>query len=394
MEKPTAKSKRKWLAYYLFLTLAVSSFVIIEPAFYDLLMLLLILVGFLFSFYIFTRDLIFPLVVVCIFLISNLLSLFLQNESGESILFGGITFYLALTWIGLIGIGRYLNPHTLQFIMKGYLFSACLAALIGILAYFNLIPSSEQFLMYDRAKAFFKDPNVYGPFLVMPALFAISRTEIREITVVKKILYFIIFLLLTTGIIISFSRAAWGNYAISLSIYLIMFKKADLIKRLKTFFILLLVGIPMLLYFTQIPLVENLLASRLSYQNYDDSRFDMQKAAFIAGLSHPFGIGPGQSDIVFRYSPHSLYMRLFSENGVVGILSFMLFVFISMRRSFQSYWYTKNHSSVLFLIILASLIGLAFNSFFVDTLHWRHFWLLLAFAWVPTIKKEKIKVND
>ena len=384
------KSKNKWLKYYLFLTLSVSSFVIIEPAFYDLLMVLIILVGFLFSFYRFTRDLIFPLVVVCIFLISNLLSLLLQNEIGASILFSGITLYLALTWIGLIGMG--IKPPTLQFIVNGYLFSACFAALIGIFAYFDLLPSSEQYLMYDRAKAFFKDPNVFGPFLVMPALFAISRTEILEISVAKKIFYFFIFILLTTGIIISFSRAAWGNYAISLSIYLIVFKKADLRKRFKTLFILLLVGFPVLIYFTQIPLVENLLASRLSYQNYDESRFDTQKAAFLAGLFHPFGIGPGQSDIIFRYSPHSLYMRLFSENGVVGLFSFVLFVLISLRRSFQSYWFTKNNNSVLFLIIFASLVGLAFNSFFVDTLHWRHFWLILAFAWVPAIEqKEKRK---
>lgn len=387
MDKPMAKSKRKWLVYYLFLTLVVSSFVVIEPALYDLLMFLIILVCFLFSFYRFTRDLIFPLVIVCIFLISNLLSLFLQNEIWVSLLFGGITFYLALTWIGLIGMGPYLKPLALQFIVKGYLFSACFASLIGIFAYFDLLPSSEQYLMYDRAKAFFKDPNVFGPFLVMPALFAISRMEIREISVAKKTLYFIIFMLLTSGIVISFSRAAWANYAISLSIYLILFKKADLRKRLKTLFILLLVGFPVLLYFTQLPLVENLLASRLSYQNYDESRFDTQKAAFLAGLSHPFGIGPGQSDIVFRYSPHSLYMRLFSENGVVGLFSFVLFVLISMRRSFLSYWSTNNNSSVLFLIIFASLVGLAFNSFFVDTLHWRHFWLLLAFAWVPAIEQ-------
>ncbi len=42
-------------------------------------------------------------------------------------------------------------------------------------------------------------------------------------------------------------------------------------------------------------------------------------------------------------------------------------------------------SGNLYFVIFASLIGLAFNSFFVDTLHWRHFWLLLALAWVPML---------
>ncbi len=31
----------------------------------------------------------------------------------------------------------------------------------------------------------------------------------------------------------------------------------------------------------------------------------------------------------------------------------------------------------------SSLFGVLLNSFVIDTLHWRHFWLLLALPWVP-----------
>jgi len=302
---------------------------------------------------------------------------------------------LALTWIALVGILDYLKPANLHLIVKAYLITACFSAIIGTLAYLKLIPFDDLLLMYGRARGLFKDPNVFGPFLVFPALFAISMTELRGITVVKKYIYFIAFLILTTGIIVSFSRAAWGNYAISLFIFLFVLKREFIRKRIKTFIFLILVGVPIFLYLIQTPVIEEFLISRLSYQSYDNDRFGTQKEAFLTGLTNPFGVGAGQSDNVFQYSPHSLYARVFTENGVVGLLSIVLLIVLSISKSFKGYWYTKDEHSVLYLVISASLIGLAFNSFFVDTLHWRNLWLLLALAWAPKLDfQAKVKQKD
>ncbi|WP_210471212.1 O-antigen ligase [Sporosarcina sp. 6E9] len=374
---------RKKVANYLFLAMIVSSFVLFEPAPYDLLMILFIIAGFLFSFYKFTKSTFIPLLTICIFLVSNVLSLFFIEKIGVSYLFTGITFYLALTWVAFVGVGQYLRHENVQWIIKGYLISACISAGIGILAYLQVLPNEDLFLMYGRAKALFKDPNVFGPFLVMPALFAIAMTESREATTFKKMVYFLSFLVLTTGIVVSFSRAAWGNYAISLLLFLFILKREFIKKRIKTFTLLLLVGIPALIYFIQTPIVEDLIVSRLSYQNYDNDRFDTQRAAFTTGLLNPFGVGSGQSDSVFQYSPHSLYARVFTENGVVGFLSLVVLVLISIIKAYQSYWASKDEDGNIYLVIFAALIGLAFNSLFVDTLHWRNFWFLLALAWVP-----------
>lgn len=223
-------SMRKFVTNFIFLAMIVSSFVLYEPAPYDLLMISFIFGGILFSFYKFTKDTAVPLLIICIFLVSNLVSLFFVEKMGVSYLFTGITFYLALTWIALVGVGQLLRHENIQFIVKGYLISACISASIGILAYLRVFPNEELFLMYGRAKALFKDPNVFGPFLVMPALFAIAMTESREATAFKKIVYFLSFLVLTTGIVVSFSRAAWGNYAISLFLFLFILKR-EFIKR-------------------------------------------------------------------------------------------------------------------------------------------------------------------
>ena len=378
----------KWMSYYLFLTMLVSSVVSFEPAPYDLLMLMFILLGALFSLYKITGEIVHPVVIACIFLVSNLISLFFTTEMIGSLIFTGITFYLALTWIALVAFGQKAENLNLELIMNGYLISASLAAVIGTLAYFQVIPFSDELLIFGRVKAFFKDPNVFGPFLVMPALFAISMTEIRNITFLKKIIYFSSFFLLVIGIVLSFSRAAWGNFAISLAIFLFILKREWIRKRIKTILLLFFIGVPMFLYFIQTPMVEDVFENRLGYQGYDDSRFSTQKIVFTTGLSNPFGVGGGQSDNVVQRSPHNLYARVFTENGVLGMLSFLILLLSSIVKSYKSYWYKENGGSMFHLIVFASLIGLAFNSFFVDTLHWRHFWLLLALAWFPKVSLE------
>ena len=128
-------------------------------------------------------------------------------------------------------------------------------------------------------------------------------------------------------------------------------------------------------------MVEELFKSRLSLQSYDSERFGVQKEAYYSGLINPFGNGSGQSEVLYQYSTHSLYARLITENGLIGIFSFLAFYFLSIWKSYKSFASITNRNSIFFLVVFASLIGLAFNSFFVDTLHWRNLWLLLALAW-------------
>ncbi len=130
-----------------------------------------------------------------------------------------------------------------------------------------------------------------------------------------------------------------------------------------------------------------LFQSRLSFQGYDESRFSTQKEAFIVGLKNPLGIGPGQSEYIFQIAPHSLYARIITENGILSLVLFIFFLSISIRKAFQSYKQSYDEISVYFLIICASLIGLTFNSVFIDTLHWRHFWLILALSWCAPLKR-------
>src|SRR5262249_28112429 len=93
-----------------------------------------------------------------------------------------------------------------------YTLTAVMVALAGIAGYFNLFPGAEQwFAPTGRALGAFKDPNVFGPFLIWPTLFVMYRMLTRRVRpgdlVVCGILMF--------ALLLSFSRGAWFHFAVS-----------------------------------------------------------------------------------------------------------------------------------------------------------------------------------
>ena len=64
-----------------------------------------------------------------------------------------------------------------------------------------------------RVSATFKDPNVYGPFLIFPLLMLMIGLMTRGI----RILDLIVMVALSGGLLLSFSRGAWVHFAVSAS---------------------------------------------------------------------------------------------------------------------------------------------------------------------------------
>lgn len=126
--------------------------------------------------------------------------------------------------------------------------------------------------------------------------------------------------------------------------------------------------------------VEDFIDQRARTQLYDMSRFARQLEGLHAGLSHPLGVGPGMWS-----SAHSLYVRTFAEHGILG-LGTLLFVIVlllkrtlstALREAVKPYGLSAR-------VVFACLVGTLANSVVIDTVHWRHFWLLVALAWVLT----------
>lgn len=83
-----------------------------------------------------------------------------------------------------------------------------MTALLGILGYFGAIPGAANFTLYDRAKGAFQDPNVFGPFLVGPSLYLLHGLLTQPLS--RAPLKVAGLLVLTLGVFLSFSRAAWA----------------------------------------------------------------------------------------------------------------------------------------------------------------------------------------
>ena len=64
-------------------------------------------------------------------------------------------------------------PGLFRIVFLAWTVAAMATGLLGILGYFGLTGGS--FTLYDRAAGAFKDPNVFGPYLVLPATYLFHR---------------------------------------------------------------------------------------------------------------------------------------------------------------------------------------------------------------------------
>jgi len=375
------------------------SLVRIEPAPTDMLIMLLLLMGLLIgklSLKALTGSSLIHLALWG-FLVANLASLVCVNAVFEGARFLFITAYMiAFVYFVKMYVTSF---QAMRNVMMGYLVSAVLAIFLVLLGYLGI--GTELFIEWGtRAQGPFKDANVFGPFLIPMIVFLIDEIlhpRIFRGFYLAKVLGIIA---LTAGVFLSGSRAAWGNLALSLLIYLVLTIKstpragiAHLLSllRAKIIYLLILLIIGSLLlaalptWLGSQEFVRAFLADRAKFQQrYDASRFARQIEGINAGLTHLIGVGPGMWT-----SAHSLYVRTFAEHGVFGLVTLFLCLLVLLMGTFvRALRETDKPYGMSARVVFACLIGHLMNGFVIDTIHWRHFWFILALAWVVTTVKD------
>lgn len=327
-----------------------------------------------------------PAICLCLFALSNLLSSFAAEDFRKCLFVLAVRFYLMAGWFLFVDMVRQSSLGDFKKLWRAYALTAMLSSIIGILGTLGIIPIEQ--LSYDaiRPKAFFKDPNVFGPFMVPAALFSFS--EIKQYSGKISWFYVSAFIATSFGVILSFSRGAWGNYVAAFGLYVGLqflghsskkLSKRDLI--ISITFLLGMIG-GLLIFLHGNPQFLEMLDSRAAVQAYDSDRFTYQRIALEKGLTNFIGAGPGQTEVsVVGHSTHSLYLRLLAETSWLGLMGFFGLTILSLAQAFRGALRFEGEVKSLYVIIFASLIGILLNSAVVDTLHWRHFWLMLAFAW-------------
>lgn len=309
------------------------------------------------------------------------------NPIGDALLFSIVTIFLLLTAYFIANYVAEQTERRMRLVMRAYTAVALISAIVGTLAYLGLLPGADIFLRYGRAKAAFNDPNVFGPFLVLPAMYALQRLLLApgRSAVIAGGIYMVLFV----GVFVSFSRAAWGHFALSSLIVLVLCFWLEAAARDKVRIIIMsLLGAAMLVValagLLSIPQVASLFEQRAAGQNYDSGetgRFGRQGYAFELALDHPLGIGPHEfRNLRIIEEPHNVYVTVLHVYGWGGGAFYYLLVILTLWRGVAAL--TRPSPYRLMMIpLVATFAMLVGESAIIDTDHWRHYFLLVGLIW-------------
>jgi len=275
----------------------------------------------------------------------------------------------------------------LQALLHGLVTGALVASLIGILAYFRLMPGSDQFLLYERARSTFKDPNLFGPYLVLPALLLLqnvfARGAIRGFPAAAALV------VILGALFLSFSRGAWGHFVVSAAIMtLLTFATTTSQKERWRIVGLSLAGLAvlgmMLVALLSIGSVEQLFEQRATLdQAYDEGRlgrFGRHILGFQLALDKPIGIGMLQFPKYFPEDPHNTYLNAFMSYGWLGGVVFPALVISTLFIGIQALRIATPWRPAL-ICIFATFAACMGEAWIIDVDHWRHVYLLLGLIW-------------
>ncbi len=312
-----------------------------------------------------------------------------STDVARSTIHSGISVYLYVgAFVFAAFVARRPVLHT-RLVLHAYQWAAVIAATAGIIGYFGIIPgASDLFTKFSRASGTFKDPNVYGPFLVPALVYVLHQVLTRPL--LRIAVPAAMLMLLGLGILLSFSRGAWINLAVAVAIYgYFSFVCARTNRHRLKMLVLSLIGACVigaaLFAATQIDEIGRLLQDRAQLsQSYDEGpegRFGGHEKAKKLIIENPLGLGAGSFTSAYHHEDvHNVYLSMFLNAGWLGGLIFALMCGLTTLYGLR-HVFKRTASQALFLVAYAAFVGNVVEGFVVDIDHWRHFYLLMALVW-------------
>jgi hypothetical protein len=368
----------------LFVTIAFSSIAFIEPSPHDALMFVLLAMC-VAARVRFDRKLLPLLIITVVWLLGGLMSLIQVGDQENTIQYAGTSIYLGMAGIMFACLFCDGDLTRLGILRRSYLFAAVLATFAGYLGFFHLVPGYEHFLDNERVSATFKDPNVYGPFLIFPLLLLVVGFMTRGL----RIGGLIIVAFLLGGLFLSFSRGAWLHFVLSLAVAVGLLFAVSPDRRMRNRTVLLtvgagIIGVLLVIALTSIESVRDVFLVRAqAIQPYDvgpGGRFWFQELALTQILDNPNGLGPFEFARIFGGQQHDVYMQGFLVYGWLGGAAYMTLVLVTLVIGIRAVLISTPWQYYL-VVAYAAFVGEVAEGFVVDTDHWRHFFLLLGLIW-------------
>jgi hypothetical protein len=379
----------KWaVALWIF----AGSVVITEPSPYELSFVLAFAISVFAGGFAFQRTTLGLLVLWAMFIPFAVIAAFQATFTpvGNALIFQVVTIFLFFTSYWVANYVAEAPQERMRTIVLAYTVAAVFSAVLGTLGYLGLIPGHDLLTLYGRAKALFNDPNVFGPFLILPAMYALQRVLLGSN---RRAMWAAgVFMVITVGVFASFSRAAWGHLAVSaLMVYLLCFVFVAHAREKVRMLILALVGALAILVaiggMLSIPSVQRLFEVRATAQNYDEGetgRFGRQGYAFELALQNPWGIGPYEfRNLRIREEPHDSYVNVIHVYGWGGGLFYIGTMLLTLWRA-GACLIRRSANRLLLIPLLAVYVPLIGEAAIIDTDHWRHYFLVTGLIWGVT----------
>ncbi len=364
--------------------LAVSGFVAIEPSPFEFMFPIALLVfadgGMLFD-----RALAPLIACLLVYDASGLITLIPWVQEQESLSFIFITVYISLATILFSAIVAAAPLTRMRTIRSGYVAAGTVSAFLGVIGYFNIAGTGAYFTLYDntRAMGFFKDPNVFGPFLTPPVVWLFQDMLLRR---GRAWLAFALLIVLLTGVLLSFSRGAITDCILSILLLLgITFVTAESdrmrARTLRVAALGLATFVAIVVVVLAIPAAHDLALERATLtEDYDSGpqgRFGNQIRSIPMLLTRPLGFGPQRFAHIFPQDPHEVFISAFGSFGWSGGLAFILFFVVTLYYG----WRVCLHRSAIqaeAIAVWSALFPQLLQGFQIDTNHWRHMFLMIA----------------
>jgi hypothetical protein len=311
------------------------------------------------------------------------------------------SWYMAVTVIFFAMVVSEDTAARLDMLRRGLIVGGLIAAISGIAGYFNLVPGGHDLLtLYERARGTFKDPNVLGAFLILPALFALQSVVSDGFG--KSFRSSITFAIMALAILLAFSRAAWGGLVLTAAFMLALMvltsaSRAQRSRIIVTAVVAAVVVVLLIAVLLSFDSIGEMFRQRASFdQSYDEGRFGRFGRHVLGAdmaLDLPFGIGPLQFHNYFPEDTHNSYLNAFMSGGWIAGICYPALVFITVILGFR-HIFVRVPWQRAYLAIFAAFLGTVGESFVIDTDHWRHFWMMLGAMWGMFAAAQRTKAAD
>jgi O-antigen ligase len=367
----------------LWITILTSSIAFIEPSPTDVLMFVLLSACILARVK-FDRKLAPLFVLIALWFVGGCIATIVDDD-GRAYQFLGTSAYLdiaAVIFACLFSTGDLMR---LSILRRAYLIAALIATVAGYAGWFHLVPWYNSFLLNGRVSATFKDPNVYGPFLIFPLLMLMLGFLTRRVTVVGLAAM----LTLAGGLFLSFSRGAWTHFLVSAVAAVVLAYAAApnsrargrivVIALLAAFVVAVLV-----VALLSIPSIHDTFIDRAKvlepYDTGSEGRFTQQGIAISVILDHPFGIGSFKFEDLYGIQQHNVYLQGFVVYGWLGGTAYLTLVLSTFLLGLRCVM-MPTPWQIYLIAAYAAYIGEIGEGGIIDSDHWRHFFLLVGMVW-------------